>query len=89
MIDNVGLARRGASSALVPARCGAGSNRPSTTSVAKMMKVEMKDLGAADVQAHKDEDLKKAITDGQGKMSKSLGNAICFGDGLDAIAAKV
>jgi mono/diheme cytochrome c family protein len=36
--------------------------------IAKMMKVEMKDLGSADVQAHSDADLKKVITDGQGKM---------------------
>jgi mono/diheme cytochrome c family protein len=36
--------------------------------VAKMMKVEIKDLKSPEVQAHSDADLKKVITDGQGKM---------------------
>jgi mono/diheme cytochrome c family protein len=36
--------------------------------VAKMMKVEMKDLGSAEVQALSDADIKKAITAGMGKM---------------------
>jgi predicted CXXCH cytochrome family protein len=36
--------------------------------VAKMMKVDMKDLKSADVQAMSDDDLMKAITNGIGKM---------------------
>ena len=36
--------------------------------IAKMMKVEMRDLKSADVQAMSDDDLKKVITDGKGKM---------------------
>ncbi len=42
--------------------------------IAKMMKVEIKDLSSAGVQAHSDADLKKIITEGQGKMKpiKSL-----------------
>jgi mono/diheme cytochrome c family protein len=36
--------------------------------VAKMMKVEMKDLKSADVQSMSDADLKKVITEGKGKM---------------------
>lgn len=36
--------------------------------MAKMMKVEMRDLKSADVQAASDADLKKIITDGKGKM---------------------
>ena len=36
--------------------------------IAKMMKVDMKALGAAEVQAKSDADLKKVVTDGQGKM---------------------
>ena len=36
--------------------------------VAKMMKVDMKDLKSADVQGMSDDDLKKVITDGKGKM---------------------
>jgi mono/diheme cytochrome c family protein len=37
-------------------------------SVAKMMKVEINDLGSSDVQAQSDDDLKKVVTDGKGKM---------------------
>ena len=36
--------------------------------IAKMMKVEMKDLKSAEVQEIKDEDMKKIITGGKGKM---------------------
>ncbi len=42
--------------------------------IVKMMKVEMKDLGSAEVQALSDDAIKKIITEGQGKMkaAKSL-----------------
>jgi ribosomal protein L19E len=33
-----------------------------------MMKVDMKDLKSAEVQAMSDDDIKKVITDGKGKM---------------------
>jgi mono/diheme cytochrome c family protein len=36
--------------------------------IAKMMKVEMKDLKSPEVQAMSDDDLKKVITEGKGKM---------------------
>ena len=36
--------------------------------IAKMMKVEMKDLGSAEAQGLSDDAMKKAITTGQGKM---------------------
>jgi len=36
--------------------------------IARMMKVDMTALGSAGVQAKSDADLKKVITDGQGKM---------------------
>jgi mono/diheme cytochrome c family protein len=36
--------------------------------VAKMMKIDMKDLGSADVQSQSDAELKKIITEGKGKM---------------------
>ena len=36
--------------------------------IARMMKVEMKDLKSAEVQDIKDEDMKKIITGGKGKM---------------------
>jgi mono/diheme cytochrome c family protein len=37
-------------------------------SIAKMMKVDMKDLKSADIQAMSDDDIAKVITDGKGKM---------------------
>jgi mono/diheme cytochrome c family protein len=37
-------------------------------SVAKMMKVEMKDLKSADVQALSDADIKSIVSSGKGKM---------------------
>lgn len=42
--------------------------------IAKMMKVEMKHLADKSVQAHSDADIKKIITEGEGKMKgiKSL-----------------
>lgn len=37
-------------------------------SMAKMMKVDMQDLKSPEVQAMSDDDIKKVITDGKGKM---------------------
>jgi mono/diheme cytochrome c family protein len=45
-----------------------GADGTPNPAVAKMMKVEIKDLKSPEVQAHSDADLKKVITDGQGKM---------------------
>ncbi|MBI1737772.1 MAG: cytochrome c [Acidobacteria bacterium] len=42
-----------------------GEGKPA---IAKMMKVEMKALGSKEVQAKKDAELKKDITEGNGKM---------------------
>src|SRR4051795_9635275 len=36
--------------------------------IAKMMKVEMKDLGSAEVQGLSDDNIKTVIADGKGKM---------------------
>ena len=36
--------------------------------IAKMMKVEIKNLGSSEVQGMSDADLKKTITEGKGKM---------------------
>jgi mono/diheme cytochrome c family protein len=62
-----------------------GADGTANPNIAKMMKVEIKDLGSADVQARSDADLKKAVTDGQGKMKpiksvagKDLDNVIAF-----------
>lgn len=45
-----------------------GPTGEANPSMVKMMKVEIKNLGSHDVQSLGDEDLKKIITDGKGKM---------------------
>ena len=45
-----------------------GTDGTPNAGIAKSMKVEMKHLGSAEAQAPGDEDLKKIITAGQGKM---------------------
>ncbi len=45
-----------------------GADGTANAAVAKMMKVDIKDLKSPDVQAASDDDLKKVITDGKGKM---------------------
>jgi|SRR6185503_20764192 mono/diheme cytochrome c family protein len=47
--------------------CHGASGSPNAA-IAKMMKVEMKDLSSAEVQALSDDAIKKVITEGQGKM---------------------
>src|SRR5947207_3817861 len=62
-----------------------GADGTPNANIAKAMKVEMKHLGAADVQAHSDADLAKAVTGGVGKMKpiksvtgKDLDNVTAF-----------
>jgi predicted CXXCH cytochrome family protein len=45
-----------------------GADGTANPAIVKMMKVDIKDLKSADVQATSDADLKKTITDGKGKM---------------------
>src|SRR5438270_14061272 len=45
-----------------------GADGTPNPAIAKMMKVDMKNLGSAEVQALSDADLAKIITDGKGKM---------------------
>ena len=45
-----------------------GADGTANPAIAKMMKVDVHDLKSADVQSMSDADLKKVITDGQGKM---------------------
>ncbi len=45
-----------------------GADGTPNPSIAKMFKVEMRPLGSAEVQAESDDQIKKVITDGQGKM---------------------
>lgn len=47
--------------------CHGASGTPNP-GVAKMMKVDMKDLGSSDIQSMSDADLKKIIIEGKGKM---------------------
>jgi mono/diheme cytochrome c family protein len=45
-----------------------GADGTPNPAIAKMMKVDMRDLKSPDVQATSDDDLKKIISDGKGKM---------------------
>jgi predicted CXXCH cytochrome family protein len=45
-----------------------GADGTPNPAIVKMMKVDIHDLKSADVQGHSDADLKKIVTDGQGKM---------------------
>ena len=45
-----------------------GSDGTANPAIAKMLKVEIKDLKSAEVQGMSDADLKKVITEGSGKM---------------------
>ncbi|HEY6989036.1 MAG TPA: cytochrome c [Bryobacteraceae bacterium] len=45
-----------------------GADGTPNAAIAKMMKVEMKDLKSAEVQGMSDADMKKVITEGKGKM---------------------
>jgi cytochrome c5 len=45
-----------------------GADGTPNPAIVNIMKVDIHDLKAADVQAHSDAELKKIVTDGQGKM---------------------
>jgi mono/diheme cytochrome c family protein len=45
-----------------------GPDGAANPAIAKMMKVDMKDLKSPAIQAMSDDDIKKIITDGRGKM---------------------
>jgi mono/diheme cytochrome c family protein len=60
-----------------------GADGTPNAAVAKMMKVEMKDLKSPEIQAMSDDDLKKVITDGKGKM-KPIASA--SGSAADVVA---
>jgi mono/diheme cytochrome c family protein len=61
-----------------------GADGTANPAVAKMMKVEIHDLKSPEVQAMSDDDLKKVITDGKGKMkpiasaSSSAADVVAF-----------
>ncbi len=56
-------------------RCGTchGPEGEPKAAVAKMMKVEIPHIGSKEVQAKSDDDLKKVVTAGQGKMKAVTG----------------
>jgi mono/diheme cytochrome c family protein len=63
-----------------------GADGTANPAIAKMFKVDMRDLKSADVQAASDEDLKKIIADGKGKM-KPVGSV--SGAAADNVVAYV
>ena len=63
-----------------------GATGEGNPNLAKMMKVEFKDLGSAEVQGMKDADLKAVITEGKGKMKPV--KTVSAGD-LDNVIAYV
>ena len=59
-----------------------GADGTANPAIAKMMKVEMKHLGAKEVQARSDADLTKVIVDGEGKMKPTKGIAAKDADNI-------
>ena len=62
-----------------------GADGAGNANIAKMMKVEMKSLASAGVQARSDADLKRVIEEGEGKMKpvktvagKDVDNVIAY-----------
>ena len=62
-----------------------GATGAPNPNIVKMMKVDIKDLSSADVQAMSDADLKKVVTEGKGKMKpvktvvgKDVDNVIAY-----------
>ena len=68
-----------AGKALYKKKCSTchGPDGAGKAAIAKMLKVELKALGSAEVQGKTDEDLAKIVTEGSGKMKpvKGLTNA--------------
>jgi len=75
-----------AGEATYTARCKSchGADGSGNPAIAKMMKVEMKALGSADVQQKSDADLKAVIANGTGKMKPVSG--IAGGDADNLVA---
>jgi mono/diheme cytochrome c family protein len=63
-----------------------GADGTANPAIAKMMKVDMKNLGSAEVQAMSDDDIKKIVTGGKGKMKPVTAVS---GAGLDDVVAYV
>jgi len=63
-----------------------GADGTPNPAMVKMMKVDMKNLGSAEVQALSDADIAKIITEGKGKMKPVKSVA---GPGVDNVVAYV
>lgn len=63
-----------------------GADGTPNANIAKMMKVDMKDLKSPEVQSMSAADIKKIVTDGQGKMK---GISSVKGSAADDVAAYV
>lgn len=63
-----------------------GASGHHNANIAKAMKVQMKNLGSSEVQSMSDDELKRAITDGVGKMKPV--NSVA-GPDLDNIVAYI
>ncbi len=63
-----------------------GPDGTANPAIAKMMKVEMKDLKSSGVQSMSDDDLKKIVTGGKGKM-KPVSSV--SGAGVDNVVAYI
>ena len=63
-----------------------GADGAPNPAIAKMLKVDMKDLKSSDVQGMSNDDIKKVITEGKGKMKpvKTVN-----GEAVDDVAAYV
>lgn len=57
-----------------------GADGAANPAIAKMMKVDMRDLKSPEVQAMSDADLEKVITDGKGKMKPTTSAASSAAD---------
>jgi len=57
-----------------------GADGTANHAIAKMMKVDIKDLKSSDVQAMSDDELKKIIVDGKGKMKPMASAAASAAD---------
>src|SRR6059036_3903766 len=62
-----------------------GADGAANPAITKMMKVDIKNLSSAEVQGRSDADIKKIITEGQGKMkpvasvaAKDIDNVIAY-----------
>ena len=62
-----------------------GATGVANPNIAKMMKVDIKDLGSTEIQKMSDEDLKETIVKGQGKMKpvksvagKDIDNVVAY-----------